>query len=100
MPPKIMYCIGSYRGGPELYRLVHALLDGNDPDTAVVVHHDSSRSTPPYGLADDPRVEVLTHTPGVRWGTPDFMRMLLRTLRWSLENREFDWCYWITEQDF
>jgi hypothetical protein len=96
--PKVVYHVESHTLPDQLERLVRRLLDA-DPDTFVVVDHDSRSNDDLGALATLPRVQ-LNRSPG---GYADFshVRRYLKTLDWlERSGIDYDWITNLSGQDY
>ena len=97
---RISFFITSYRPAEQLCRLVSTLRKA-EPDSPIVIHHDSFQSPlDPSLFADVPHVHVLTSASPIVWGDMSLEAARWRTYRWILENVDVDWVMLLSEQDY
>ena len=95
-----VYLITSYTNPEQVSRLV-TLLRRSSPGCHVVIHHDEARThldrAPLVALGN---VQVLETDRPIGWGTFRYVEVILRLLRWTVENLEFDWAALLSGQDY
>ncbi|CAA9381105.1 MAG: hypothetical protein AVDCRST_MAG64-656 [uncultured Phycisphaerae bacterium] len=99
-PVRVAYFIASHANPDQVLRLARACLSGGG-GSRVLIHHN-------YAVSDLPRAAVAAidnadlldgHVP-VDWGGFSQCAMILRSLRWLLDHREFDWVVHLSGQDY
>ncbi len=97
---RVAYLITSYRPPRQLLRLLGTLRRAQ-PDSPIVVHHDRFRSSWNADLVGPiGGVDVLTSDAPVAWGDFSIVDVTWKSLSWMVENLEFDWVIFLSEQDY
>jgi hypothetical protein len=100
MTNRVVYLVTSHRNPEQVARLVRTLRRGS-PRSAIVIHHDSSKSTlDPSSLEDLEDVHLLPFSISVEWGDFSIVEMNLQSFRWILEHQDFDWLVLLSGQDY
>lgn len=97
--PKTAYLITSYKLPDQVLRLASVLRRGS-PDASIVVHHDDRACGLDRNRADELAVELVEPPSAVAWGEFSQLAMVLRSLRWVMENADFDWLVLLSGQDY
>jgi Core-2/I-Branching enzyme len=98
--PRVAYVILSHRGGPQLARLVGAVL-ASDPAGHVVVHHDGRHARLDLGAsANDPRVRVLESNARRDWGSWPVTADILEAIAIAETDVDPDWIVLLSGQDY
>lgn len=97
--PRVAYLIASHRLPDQVLRLVRLLRWGS-PHASLVVHHDARRASVDRAglLALGARLVEPPST--VHWAEPSLLAMVLRCLRWCLDETDFDWLVLLSGQDY
>lgn len=96
---RVVYLVCSHSNPDQVLRLV-TLLRNASATSRVVIHHDEAVSHLDRGsLVGLDRVHLLDPMP-IGWGTFSYVEMVLRCMRWTLANLEFDWLVLLSGQDY
>jgi hypothetical protein len=91
-----LYAIFSHTNPSQVRRLAHAIRNLS-PTSIVVIHHDPSHTAFPAELIEGMKFVYLVPNPiPGEWGDFSLVRQYMHTLRWCLENFDFDWLMTIT----
>ncbi|MFZ0059706.1 MAG: beta-1,6-N-acetylglucosaminyltransferase [Acidimicrobiales bacterium] len=97
---RIGFFVTSYRSPCQVFRLARTLRRA-EPDSPIVIHHDTFRSTLDPSLFDTlSNVHVLTSDKPIRWGDLSLDIARWRAFRWILMNFDVDWIVLLSEQDY
>ena len=97
---RIAFFITSYRSSGQLVRLVR-VLRLSEPESQIVIHHDSSKSTlEPILFEGDPNVHIIPGEEAIQWGDLSLDLARWRVFRWILGNLDVDWVVLLSEQDY
>jgi hypothetical protein len=95
----VVYVVVSHTNPPQVARLIRVLRAGSN-HSHVVLHHDESSSRFDHSLlAGIGNLHLLPHRP-IAWGMFSWIDAVLRAIRWTLENVEFDWLVLLSGQDY
>ena len=97
---RIAFFITSYRSPAQLNRLVNTLRRG-EPNSPIVIHHDSFRSSLDLSQFDTiSDLHILNNDRPIVWGDMSLETTRWRVFRWILKNIEVDWIMLLSEQDY
>jgi hypothetical protein len=96
---RVVYLVLSHVHPPQVVRLVRLLRTGSDQSHVLLHHDESSTHLDPRLLAGLDNVHLLPHQP-ITWGTFSWVDVVLRSIRWALENLDFDWLVLLSGQDY
>lgn len=97
----VVYFVCSHTNPEQVARLA-TVLSADGGGSQVVVHHDESRSRLDRAtLKKLPGIHLLgSDGPPIEWGSFSIVEMVLRGMRWVLDNLEFDWLVLLSGQDY
>ena len=97
---RIAFFITAYRPPDQLTRLVNTLRHA-EPDTPIVIHHDSFTSPLDHSLFDSmSNVHLLTSESPILWGDLSLDIARWQVFRWILNSLDVDWVVLLSEQDY
>ena len=97
---RVVYFIASHVNPEQIVRLVRACRSGSER-SRVVIHHDYRVSNlEPSMLAGIENVDLLQEQVPIEWGYFTMCQMVLQSMQWLLDHREFDWVVYLTGQDY
>jgi len=98
--PRVVYFVASHVCPEQVVRLVRACRSGA-PHSRVLIHHDQNVSRlEPAHLAGIDNVDFLPQEVQIVRGWFSMTLMVMKSLRWLLDNREFDWVVYLSGQDY
>ena len=97
---RIAFLVLNHRPPGQLLRLL-TTLRRELPDAPIVIHHDRFRANFDASLIDSiGNAHLLTSERPVVWGDFSLVEAYWRSLRWTVENVEFDWVILLSAQDY
>jgi hypothetical protein len=97
---KTVYFIASHVNPGQVLRLA-SVLEREDPDADVVIHHDCSKTEfPAEELRGMPRVCLMDRHVPARWGDISLVEMTLAGMEWIAARGQFDWLVFLSGQDY
>ena len=98
--PRVVYFVASHVCPEQVVRLVRACRSGA-PHSRVLLHHDQNVSRlDPSQLAGIDNVDFLSQEIRIVRGWFSMTLMVMKSLRWLLDNRDFDWAVYLSGQDY
>lgn len=97
---RVAYLVCSHTNPGQVTRLVTLLSDG-ERGSQVVVHHDEpGRHLDRDALKHLTGVHFLDSRGDIEWGSFSLVEVVLRGMRWVLDNLDFDWLVLLSGQDY
>lgn len=97
---RVVYFVASHVCPEQIARLARACRTGGDR-SRVLIHHDYKCSDlPPESVEPIPNLDLMRDSAPVEWGGFTQCVMILRSMQWLLDNRDFDWVVYLSGQDY
>lgn len=97
---RVVYFVASHVHPEQILRLIRVCRSGGE-QSRVLLHHDhkcSALDLEQVRAID--RVEMPDLYTPIRWGGFSQLEMILTSMRWLIDNRDFDWVVYLSGQDF
>jgi hypothetical protein len=96
---RVAYLVTSYKLPGQVLRLARTLRAGS-AGAEIVVHHDDRRSSVDRAELRALDVRLVEPPAAAEWGEFSQLAMVLRCLRWMLEQMDFEWVVLLSGQDY
>jgi Core-2/I-Branching enzyme len=99
-PAKVVYFLASHVNPEQIVRFVRACRTGSS-DSRVLIHHDYRVSNLERKSVESiGNVDLLEKQIPVEWGVFTMCQMVIHSMQWLLDHRDFDWVVYMSGQDY